>query len=486
MPLPTAKNPPVPPLDHQALARQQELFTFSAESPGSPLFLPHGAHVFNTLVSFLRAQHQRFGFQEVITPTIYKTSLWERSGHWDKYGNDMFEVKGRRESDPKASHQSSETGDDAHSYALKPMNCPGHCLLFRSKTRSYRDLPIRYADFSPLHRNELSGALSGLTRLRRFHQDDGHIFCMPSQVAQEISSTLEFVELVYRTFRLPPFKLVLSTRPKEHFIGAPQDWERAEAALKEALVNSRQNWSVAEGDGAFYGPKIDIILKDSNAKEHQTATLQLDFQLPQRFELAYQSATEQAAPVIIHRAIYGSLERFMALLIEHYNGRWPFWLSPRQAIVLTVNSSEHVIKYACEVAGIIAGQQPSGAPDSSISLPEPLHAPRFAVDVDDGAVRLQKKIASAKEKGYNVTIVVGPRNVERRTVEVDITNNTAGYDRARDILSDVMGASADAGTATPKAATARDSSHVIGDGRSVTMRPRDLYEYFCRLSHSYE
>jgi threonyl-tRNA synthetase len=217
--------------DHRHLGVDQELFTTSIYSPGSPLFLPKGARMFNKLTNFLRAQYEHFGFQEVITPTIYKKSLWEKSGHWENYAEDMYSVTGRGASGE--THE-AQIGQDEE-YGLKPMNCPGHCLLFASKQRSYRELPIRYADFSPLHRNEISGALSGLTRVRRFHQDDGHIFCRPSQIRDEISRTLDFVKLTYKVLGLGPYRLALSTRPSDHFIGTVEEWDNAEDALQRSL-----------------------------------------------------------------------------------------------------------------------------------------------------------------------------------------------------------------------------------------------------------
>jgi len=395
--------------------------------------------MFNKLTNFLRAQYDRFGFQEVITPTIYKKSLWEKSGHWENYADDMYSVTGRGASGEKDGRQ---VGEDEE-YGLKPMNCPGHCLIFASKQRSYRDLPIRYADFSPLHRNEVSGALSGLTRVRRFHQDDGHIFCRPSQIREEISKTLEFVQLTYGVLGLGPYRLALSTRPKDHFIGSIEEWDNAEAALRESLDTSGQTWTLNEGDGAFYGPKIDIILKDSDGKEHQTATIQLDFQLPKRFELEYQApapdieqkglTTEDPAllavagpvtPVLIHRAVLGSVERIMALLIEHYNGKWPFWLSPRQAIVLTVNNQEEVMSFAREaiaylksiiVHGKHNGNHKRNLNESSSSL-------NSNIDLDDSGRSLQKKISEAKRKGYSLIIVVGKDNAGSGNLSVDFSN----------------------------------------------------------------
>ncbi|KAI9708326.1 MAG: hypothetical protein M1820_004030 [Bogoriella megaspora] len=372
--------------------------------------------MFNQLLQFLRAQYALFGFHEVVTPTIYKKSLWEKSGHWENYAEDMYEVTGRgargtRELENDQSGQNEK-------YGLKPMNCPGHCLLFASENRSYRDLPIRFADFSPLHRNEISGALSGLTRVRRFHQDDGHIFCRQDQIQEEISSTLQFVSLVYKTFNLGPYKLVLSTRPTDHYIGTISEWTKAEDQLKAALNAHSTDWALNPGDGAFYGPKIDIILKDSDGKDHQTATIQLDFQLPQRFSLSYDTATRTSEPpVLIHRAILGSLERFLALLIEHYNGRYPFWLSPRPCTVLTVNDSDSLVAYAQKTQRWLAGLPPVG--DLRMLGPRQLHSTATPVSIDTSARPLSKKVQEAKIKGFSYIAVVGPMDVEKETVALE-------------------------------------------------------------------
>ncbi|PSS08554.1 hypothetical protein M430DRAFT_37383 [Amorphotheca resinae ATCC 22711] len=441
-----AKPTSNPLTDHRHLGVEQELFTTSVYSPGSPLFLPKGARMFNKLTNFLRAQYEHFGFQEVITPTIYKKSLWEKSGHWENYADDMYSVTGRGAAGEKEGRQAGEDEE----YGLKPMNCPGHCLLFASKQRSYRELPIRYADFSPLHRNEISGALSGLTRVRRFHQDDGHIFCRPSQIREEISRTLDFVKLTYDVLGLGPYRLALSTRPKDQFIGTLEEWDNAEEALKQSLDASNLKWTLNEGDGAFYGPKIDIILQDSDGKEHQTATIQLDFQLPKRFELEYQAPAPElekkgltsadpdhsqgsATPVLIHRAVLGSVERIMALLIENYHSRWPFWLNPRQVIILTINDDEKIVKWARHAARVISGYDTQYTQEDFSEAEikaSHFHGSSISVDVDDSARSLGKKLSEAKRKRYGVIAIVGKDNLNMLNVTVDMT----GISDRRDLI----------------------------------------------------
>ncbi|KAE9963952.1 hypothetical protein BLS_008780 [Venturia inaequalis] len=446
---------PKPPADHRVLAASQDLYTNSLFSPGSPLLLPNGADMFIKLSNLLRSLYPQYGFREVITPNIYKKSLWKKSGHWDNYADDMFEVKGRGASGQK---EDGEIGEDEE-FGLKPMNCPGHCLLFASEKRSYRDLPIRYADFSSLHRNEISGALSGLTRVRRFHQDDGHIFCRPSQIESEIKKTMDFIQHIYsRIFNLGSYRLVLSTRPEDKYIGSLEEWESAETQLKNALAATGQEWTLNEGDGAFYGPKIDIILKDSDGKEHQTATIQLDFQLPQRFGLTYTSPHPEdeqkgkiddastamegwnlrkddgtvvhhelesgpVTPVIIHRAILGSLERFLALMIEHYNGRYPFWISPRPAIILTVSSQEEVLEYAEKVKERMTHfPQRSSDTDTAKKFGFPVSklSNNLHIDMDTSKKSIGKKVQAAKDKGYNFIVVVGPKDVGTQSVSLEM------------------------------------------------------------------
>ncbi|KAK4181722.1 hypothetical protein QBC36DRAFT_317104 [Triangularia setosa] len=418
-PSPETKPPP----DHRALGLHQKLFTTSPYSPGSAFFLPAGTRIFNRLVTFLRNQYVRYGFEEVITPLIYKKNLWAKSGHLENYAQDMYTVTGAR-------HAASEDleSDSDREYGLKPMNCPGHCLIFASQKRSFRDLPIRYADFSPLHRNENTGSLTGLTRVRRFHQDDGHIFCRPIQIEEEIRKSLEFVKHTYSTLGLGPYRLALSTRP-DQYMGSLEDWEQAENALKRALDASGTNWTVNEGDGAFYGPKIDIVLRDSHGKEHQTATIQLDFQLPKRFELEYIAPAPEmeqrgeittdpellatfgpVRPVMIHRAVLGSVERLMALLIEHYDGKYPLWLNPNQIKIITVNDTEPVVEWANHVR-----ERLLGIAEGDIT---PTH---FAVDLDTSARPMSVKKAEALSAGASVVVTIGASEVEGMNVSVDLS-----------------------------------------------------------------
>jgi threonyl-tRNA synthetase len=289
-------------------------------------------------------------------------------------------------------------------YALKPMNCPGHCLMFASRNRSWRELPLRMADFGVLHRNELSGTLSGLTRVRRFQQDDAHIFCMQSQIKSEITQCLEFLKHIYGVFGFT-FDLRLSTRP-EKYLGEVETWNKAEKQLEEALNEFGQKWSLNPGDGAFYGPKIDITIQDALRRSHQCATIQLDFQLPERFNLTYVSADESGSkerPVIIHRAILGSVERMIAILTESFGGKWPFWLSPRQCIVITV--SDNFDEYARRVR-------------------DQVYAAGFECDFNsDAGTTLNKKIRNAQLDNYNFILVIGEKEQQRTTVNVRTRDN---------------------------------------------------------------
>ncbi|KAI4104890.1 MAG: hypothetical protein L6R37_003014 [Teloschistes peruensis] len=406
--------------NNRAIIPWHDIYALHPSSPGSPIFHPVGTHILQKLQAFLRAQYPSHGFKEVISPIIYKKSLWDISGHWDNYKDDMFAVTGRGAQGGFAPER--QIGEEEE-YGLKPMNCPGHCLLFKSQRRSYKDLPIRYADFSPLHRNELSGTLTGLTRLRRFHQDDGHIFCHHTQIEQEVRRTLTFVDRVYEIFGLGDYKFRLGTKP-EHYIGNLQDWDRAESRLRGALEESRREYTIEPGGGAFYGPKIDIILTDADGKDHQTATIQLDFQLPAQFELEFDAPEKSILPgsdsektgtvrmqpqrpVLIHRAIFGSLERFMSLLAESYKGRWPFWMSPRQLTILTVGRGEAIDSRTKDIARQLA------SPDYRPAEAQALHSRHFMVDYDSSDRSLAKKIVDARKKGYSFYAIFGGRDLEK-------------------------------------------------------------------------
>ncbi|NWQ81394.1 SYTC protein, partial [Columbina picui] len=378
--------------DHRKIGRDQELFFFHELSPGSCFFLPKGAYIYNTLIEFIRTEYRKRGFQEVVTPNVFNSKLWMTSGHWQHYSDNMFSFEVEKEI-----------------FALKPMNCPGHCLMFDHRPRSWRELPLRLADFGVLHRNELSGALTGLTRVRRFQQDDAHIFCAMEQIEEEIKSCLQFLRTVYDVFGFS-FKLNLSTRP-EKYLGDIEVWNQAEKQLENSLNDFGEKWELNPGDGAFYGPKIDIQIKDAIGRYHQCATIQLDFQLPVRFNLTFVShdGNDKTRPVIIHRAILGSVERMIAILTENYGGKWPLWLSPQQVMVVPVGPT--CDEYAQKVrqhfhdAGLMAD-----------------------VDVDPGCT-LNKKIRNAQLAQYNFILVVGEKEKASGTVNIRTRDNKVHGER---------------------------------------------------------
>uniref|UniRef100_A0AAY4D9U5 threonine--tRNA ligase n=1 Tax=Denticeps clupeoides TaxID=299321 RepID=A0AAY4D9U5_9TELE len=357
--------------DHRKIGKEQELFFFHDLSPGSCFFLPRGAYLYNTLAEFIREEYNRRGFQEVASPNIYNSKLWETSGHWQHYSENMFSFAVEQDI-----------------FALKPMNCPGHCLMFNHRPRSWRELPLRLADFGVLHRNELSGTLTGLTRVRRFQQDDAHIFCTMEQIESEMKGCLEFLRCVYDVFGFS-FQLHLSTRP-EKFLGDVAVWDQAEKVqLENSLNEFGEPWKLNPGDGAFYGPKIDIQIKDAIGRYHQCATIQLDFQLPIRFNLTF-DGDDKARPVIIHRAILGSVERMIAILTENYAGKWPLWLSPRQVML----------------------------------VPNFIRGAGFMADADlDSSCLLNKKIRNAQLAQYNFILVVGEKEKMTNSVNVRTRDN---------------------------------------------------------------
>lgn len=381
----------------------QHLYYVHPYSPGCVFFSPKGTRLFDKLTTFARSQMQRFGFDEVLTPQMFHRRLWQTSGHWDHYQNDMFGI-----SDGFGCGNGAQ---EEIEYSLKPMNCPGHCLLYQSEDRSFRGLPLRFADFSPLHRNEASGALTGLTRVRRFHQDDGHIFCRPDQMHTEIANSIQLVDMMYGVFGLK-YTMVLSTRPEE-YMGDLNLWNEAERSLSQAIAGSSTSFDINEGDGAFYGPKIDFIVTDNIGNKHQTATIQLDFQLPRKFGLTYDAETGKETPVIIHRAAFGSLERFMAILIDHYGGKWPFWLNPCQAVVLPI--ADKYLEYAEKVA---ASLKFNGADLGEGRTPAPLYEHTYDIEVFGQAEPLSGRIRRAQELHPSYMIVVGEKEVESKTISV--------------------------------------------------------------------
>uniref|UniRef100_A0A0K2TU10 threonine--tRNA ligase n=1 Tax=Lepeophtheirus salmonis TaxID=72036 RepID=A0A0K2TU10_LEPSM len=380
--------------DHRKLGREQDLFFFHELSPGSCFFQPKGAHIYNKLIDFIKEEYWERGFKEVISPNIYNANLWKTSGHWDHYAENMFRFEIEKEK-----------------FGLKPMNCPGHCLIFDHGVRSWRDLPIRMSDFGVLHRNELSGALTGLLRVRRFQQDDAHIFCMPNQIKDEMKGALDFLKAVYHTFGFS-YNLALSTRP-EKFMGDPSVWDQAEKDLTESLNATGLPWKLNPGDGAFYGPKIDVNLTDALRRQHQCGTIQLDFQLPLRFNLNYiDDKGEKKHPVIIHRAILGSVERMFAILTESFGGKWPFWLSPRQAMVVPVGPQFN--EYA-------------------LNIKKKLTEEGFCceADVDDGST-MNKKVRNAQLAQFNFIFVVGEKERENQTVNIRTRDNKVHGERSID------------------------------------------------------
>ena len=364
--------------DHRRLGLQLDLFHFDEHSPGSPFWHPKGMAIYNTLEELRRRENARRGYSEVKTPLIYDKTLWVTSGHWEKFRESMFLI-------PLDSSDAPDGGEQL--YAIKPMNCPGHMLLYGSALRSYRDLPLRYAEAAPLHRNELAGALHGLTRVRYVTQDDAHIFCTREQIESELDGTLDYLRHVYGLFGLEP-RAELSTRP-DNKLGTDEEWDFTEGELVRALDRHEISYFVGEGEGSFYGPKIDLHMTDVLGRSWQLGTIQLDAQMPARFGLTYMGADNVEHPVfVIHRAFFGSFERFIGILTEHYGGAFPFWLAPVQARLIPVGE----------------GHRP--AVDA---LRERVEAEGFRVDVDQRDETLGKRIRDAELQKIPYTVVYGDR-----------------------------------------------------------------------------
>ncbi len=365
--------------DHRKLGRELGLFMLTDEGPGFPFFLPKGMILKNTLIEYWREIHRKAGYMEISTPIILNRSLWERSGHWGHYKNNMY-----------------TTVIDDEDYAIKPMNCPGGILVYRSEKHSYRDLPMRMGELGIVHRHELSGALHGLMRVRCFTQDDAHIFMLPSQIKDEIKGVVSLINEVYGRFGFK-YHIELSTMPEDH-IGEKEDWDVATAALESALSELGMEYKINEGDGAFYGPKIDFHLQDSLNRTWQCGTIQLDYQLPERFELEYTGEDDKKhRPVMIHRVVFGSIERFIGILIEHFAGAFPLWLSPVQVKVLPI--SDNYTAYADSVA---ARLEQAG----------------IRTEVDGRSEKIGFKIREAQLEKVPYMLVVGEKEQQSGTVSV--------------------------------------------------------------------
>jgi len=371
--------------DHRRLGRELDLFSFHPEAPASPFFHPRGTVVYNALLELMREKYRTYGYDEVITPQIFDVELWKRSGHYDNYREDMFFADAFDEVEERSS-------------SVKPMNCPSHCLLYGGSAHSYRDLPRRIADFGRLHRYERSGVVTGLTRVRTFSQDDAHIFCTPEQIEPEITALFDFIFEIYNLFGFADVKVNLSTKP-EKAMGDPAVWEHAEAVLAGCLdARDDVDYTLKPGDGAFYGPKIDFDVHDALGRSWQLATIQLDFQMPERFDLTYvDSDGSEKRPVMIHRAILGSLERFYGVMLEHFGGDLPPWLAPEQGRVLPITDA--VNSYAEEVAA-------------------ELRKRGLRVEVDSRSEKLGYKIRDGETMKVPYLLVVGQREEEQRSVSL--------------------------------------------------------------------
>jgi threonyl-tRNA synthetase len=368
--------------DHRLIGRQMDLFSFHDEGPGFAFLHPKGMRVWNGIIDYWRQIHRRYGYEEVKTPIMLNESLWHRSGHWDNYKANMY-----------------FTTVDEVTYAVKPMNCPGGLLIYNTNKHSYRELPMRVAELGLVHRYEASGQMHGLVRVRQFTQDDAHIFCTPEQIESEIIGVINLIQEIYAGFGFDKYRVELSTKPEKH-IGSDEIWEVATNALKAALEHKQMEFQINEGDGAFYGPKIDFHIKDCLGRSWQLGTIQLDFSMPQRFELVYTAADNtEKTPVMIHRAILGSLERFMGILIEHYAGNFPLWLAPEQVRILPI--SEKTNDYAKSV-------------QSALQQAEL----RTTLDLSDD--KIGAKIARAHSEKVPYMLVVGPKEAETGTVNVRV------------------------------------------------------------------
>ena len=380
--------------DHRKLGREMGLYIFDPISPGSPFYLPKGVIIFNALIDYMRRLYRRYGYDEVVTPLIFKNAMFNTSGHWENFRENMF-----LSPDPDSDEHSIDTGPDGwhHGYGLKPMNCPGHTFVYRAEKRSYRDLPLRFAEFSRLHRAERSGTLHGLMRVRAMSQDDAHIFCREDQIEDEIALNLQMVREVYGALGFEHVEFKLATMPEQH-LGTPEQWQMSEGKLANALKRNEIPFEINPKEGAFYGPKIEIYVSDALKRKWQVATIQLDYNAPERFDLTYtNSSGAEERPVMIHRAILGSLERFIGVLIEHTGGVLPLWLAPEQVRVLSL--SEKVEDYAKEIADLLKHEG-------------------FRAHADIRNEKLGFKVREAELAKVPYMVVVGEREAADRSVSL--------------------------------------------------------------------
>ena len=365
--------------DHRKIGKELELFMIAPEGPGFPFFLPKGMELRNVLEDFWRKIHKEHGYVEIKTPMILNEELWHRSGHWDHYKENMYTTK-----------------IDDTDYGIKPMNCPGGMLVYKNSMHSYRDLPIRAGELGLVHRHEKSGELNGLFRVRCFTQDDAHIFCLPSQIEEEISNVIKLIDEVYSIFGFE-YEIELSTRPEDS-MGSDEQWEMAEGALKKVLKDLNMKYELNEGDGAFYGPKIDFHIKDCLGRSWQCGTIQLDFQMPERFDLTYIGEDgEKHRPVMLHRVIFGSIERFIGILIEQYAGAFPTWLAPVQVKILTI-ADRHV--------------------DYAKKLMKEMSSKGIRVELDDREEKMGYKIREAQLQKVPYMLIIGDKEVEENKVSM--------------------------------------------------------------------
>jgi len=366
--------------DHRIIGRDLDLFSFHDEAPGFPFFHPSGMILQNEILSYWRKEHRAEGYEEIKTPVILSNQLWKTSGHWDHYKDNMYFVQ-----------------IDECEYAIKPMNCPGAILVYKSDQHSYKEFPIKYAEMGLVHRHEKSGVLHGLFRVRNFTQDDAHIFCLENQLQEEILKIMNLIDRMYKVFGFDDYHVELSTRPLKR-IGSDDIWDKAEKALKEVIESKNVSYKINEGDGAFYGPKIDFHIKDCLDRTWQCATIQLDFAMPEKFDIEYTGEDNlRHRPVMLHRVVLGSLERFMGILIEHYSGNMPPWLAPVQAIVLPI--SEKFYDYGNKILNI-------------------LNSEGYRVEIDNRVESLGKKIRQAELRKIPYMIVVGEMEEQNKTITI--------------------------------------------------------------------